>query len=395
MIDTGDLEKELRAVLRDKLDRLIRDEEIIEIASASIDSLLEEKINNVLNHLLNGKSSLSKISNLIEDKYSRKIQESIDLEVKQKVSNSIARVDLGSEISDRLDKFISDRVKSFDLPDASIPARVLDTRDLNITADMIRSGTYSRFTSTGIQDISSQIELTVADNIVVAEHTLASRDLQIEESANIKNLTAENITVTGALKLGQDINREITSMIQNHIVESAKNLKIDVLVNPILANGKTILSENTLGPSVIHSNIRKLGRLTDLSVSGFANINDSLIVTESGKVGINTESPEGALTIWDDDSEITIKKHRKKAMYIGSTRDCDLVLGAGNDSKLEIRRDGAVHLNRLNINGLEISVSDKIPEHAGSPGDLVFISRPRENEPWAYRCLGSSVWRAL
>lgn len=395
MFDTKDLEKELRAVIRTKLDLLIKDDEILEVASASLDAILEDKINNVLNHLLNNKANLTKISNIIEEKYNRKIQEAIDLEVKQRVSNSISKIDLGSEISDRLSKFITDRVKHFDLPEASIPSRVIDITELAISANMIKSGTFEKFTSTGIQDISSSIELTVADKIVIAENTFAARHCQIEDTVTTKNIVAENITISGSLKLGETINKDFSGMIQDHIANANKNLKIDVLVNPIVSNGKPILTDTSLGPSVIHSNIRKLGRLTDLTVSGAVNLNESLIITENGRIGINTETPEGAITIWDDDSEVTIKKHRKKAMYIGSTRDCDLVLGAGNDSKLEIRKDGVVYLNKLSLDGIQLSVSDTIPTHNGSPGDIVFMRKPKENEPWGYRCLGTNIWQAL
>lgn len=395
MINQEDLEKELRIVLRSKLDNALKDDEIFTVTTNIINELVEEKINNVLNHILNNKANLTKFGQLIDEKYNKKIQDLVDLEVKTKVSNTISKIDLGSEISSRLHSFISERIKNFNLPDASIPAKAISTVDLKIDAGMIESGVYEKFTSTGIQDVANNIELTVADNFVVVEHTLAARNCQIEDTVISKNIIADTITINGELKLSAGINKEFSGMIKNHINDAHKTLKIDVVVNPIVANDKIILSNTTLGPSVINSNLRKLGRLTELSVSGFTNINDTLVVTESNRIGINTETPEGALTIWDDDSELSIKKYRKKTMYVGSTRDCDLVLGAGNDSKIEIRRDGVVYLNILSLGGIQLSASDNIPDHNGSPGDIVFIKKPAENTPWGYRCLGSNVWKAL
>jgi hypothetical protein len=119
------------------------------------------------------------------------------------------------------------------------------------------------------------------------------------------------------------------------------------------------------------------------------------MITDTGKVGINTSEPEGAFTVWDDDSELTIRRYKKKNMYIGTMRDTDLSLGTNGDIKLAIRKDGTVEMRSIELNGLKISVSDTVPSHQGLPGELVLMSHASEDEPWAYRCISGDRWKAI
>lgn len=316
-------------------------------------------------------------------------------EMSLRVNNALAKMDLGTEISRRIGEYIEKRMKYADLPTNFINHQTINFDGFKISADHISKGTIKKFTSSGIQDAAENIELTIVDQAVVIENNLVARKVEIQETLYANNATVETLNIRSQILFGEPVNKQITSIIRDQVTNEISSRKIDIVNSAIYNNGKEILTENTLGPSIVYSNLRKLGRLNELSVSGISQFNDTLLITDSGKVGINTQDPEGALTVWDDDSELTIRRYKKKTTYIGTMRDCDLVLGTKGEPKLEIKQDGTVRFHSLDLNGLKISVEDQIPSRPGTQGEIVFIKNSNANEPWGYRCLGGNVWQAM
>jgi len=163
----------------------------------------------------------------------------------------------------------------------------------------------------------------------------------------------------------------------------------------IVNNGKLLLNSTTLGPSVVNSNIRKLGLLQNLRVQGDAAINNTMTVGENGRVGINTDSPDGALSVWDEDAEITFSKSSRRTMRIGSNRDGELILGAANKDQLQIKANLIEITEPLRLMGIKFSVSDGIPDYRGEPGEIVYNKTARSGQPIIYICQGNNTWAAV
>jgi hypothetical protein len=234
------------------------------------------------------------------------------------------------------------------------------------------------------------------DGMVVVESNLVADQISVNSASEFKS----SLNVAGDLRVGGNLvilnpsfNQQVTALINDRLSTERDRL-IDIGSNAILADGKELLTANALGPSIALSNLRKVGNLQDLNVIGEMTAADTLHVID-GMVGINTDAPVGALTIWDEDAELTVRKHKSKTTYIGTTRDCDLVIGTVGNPALAIRRDGTVGVNVLEIGSVGISISDKIPEHQGRQGELVIMSNPKADQPWAYQCLGGNTWAAL
>jgi hypothetical protein len=156
-----------------------------------------------------------------------------------------------------------------------------------------------------------------------------------------------------------------------------------------------LLNSTTLGPGVVNSNIRKVGLLQNLRVQGDAEFNSTMTVGEKGRVGINTDSPDGALTIWDEDAEITFSKSSRRRMRIGSTRDGELVFGSNNKDQLFLRNNLEEITEPLKIMGIKFSVLDQIPDHRGEPGEIVYNRNARSGQPIIYICQGNNNWAAV
>ncbi len=395
MIDTTEIEKQIKETIKNKIDILVKDENILQLISNTIDEIVAEKISSIVSTHFNNSIQKGKIEKELNSKYQEKLYTLLDNEIKQRAANAVARIDMTVEIGKSLSECVSNRLKTASLPDKFISHKNINWDGFQLTANALTNGIIENFTSTGIQDVASEIELTVADQVVVIENTLVVKNAEVKENFVANDICVNNITVNDKFFINENINKQFVSLIKDTFTNEISKKKIDVIEKPIYANDKEVLTENTLGSSVINSNLRKLGRLTELNVSGIAEFNDTLLVTNTGKIGINTTDPEGALTIWDDDCELTVRKYKKKNMYLGTTRDTNLSLGVNGDVKLMIQQDGTVSMKTIELNGIKISISNTIPSGLGSAGQLVLMSNASEDEPWAYRCIGGDRWKAI
>ena len=115
---------------------------------------------------------------------------------------------------------------------------------------------------------------------------------------------------------------------------------------------------------------------------------------DNGRLGINTEEPAGVFTAWDEESEITIRKYKNRTMYIGSSRDSELVLGVNGNAVVAVRKHG-IETNSVKIGNITVTTANQAPAHRGAPGDLVINEATVGNQPWAWRCTGGETWLPL
>ena len=157
-----------------------------------------------------------------------------------------------------------------------------------------------------------------------------------------------------------------------------------------------VINENGLASSVITSNLRKVGNLQDLTVLGAAKFNETMFVGNSGRVGVNTESPRGALTICDQDSEVTFVRSNKRTMFIGTTNsNNNLEFGIDNQASMSMTQNLIDINTAIKVMGIKFSSSRQIPEHNGAPNEIVFITNAREGQPLLYICRGGNKWVSL
>lgn len=395
MIDTKEIERQVREAIKIKVDEALNDQEVATLIAQSIDSIIAERIPTILNNYIANLLQKGKLEKDIDARFQTKFNSVLEQELKSKAANAISAINVKEEVGKHILEQITNKINTASLPTSILDYKHIKWDGFTLSANSITEGTIQNFNSTGIQDAASQVELTVIDEGVVVEHTLLTRNASVKEKLVADEAVVNQLTVNGKLALSPIITKQFGSLIKDTLSEELKNRKIDIAVQPLYLNDKPVITENSLGSTIINSNLRKLGRLMELNVSGIAQVNDTLLVTDTGKIGINTTDPEGALTIWDDDSDLTIRRFKKKTMYVGTMRDTDLALGVNNDIKLTIRKDGTVEVKTLNIGGLRISVSDTIPSRVGNPGELVLIAASKENEPWAYRCIGGERWQAI
>jgi hypothetical protein len=155
------------------------------------------------------------------------------------------------------------------------------------------------------------------------------------------------------------------------------------------------VSGNALAPSVVNSNIRKLGNLNDLMVIGDAKFSETMFVSEHGKVGINTDEPRGALTVRDEDAEFTLTRTGRRTMFIGSTRDSDIEIGVNSQPQIKINENQVDIATAIKVMGIRFSVAAAVPDREGEPNEIVFVNTARDGQALFYICRGGNRWQAL
>ena len=256
----------------------------------------------------------------------------------------------------------------------------------------------------GIQDQAQQTELTVLDENVVVENCLTAKQLNIVDSATVKELV-----VTGSIntdnhswnslsdriteKTFNQLNTQWRASLVADVAEKIVNDGIDF--KQVQIDGVKVVDADTLSRKITNSNLQSVGVLRDLTVSGEARISETLSVLKK-RIGINTQEPEMALSVWDEEVSILAGKHKDKSAYIGTGRAQSLTLGVNRTPAIEIDVEGLTAIKKLRIGVHRISHGTEVPNYAGTKGDIVFNANPTINSNvFAWVCLGSYKWKVL
>jgi hypothetical protein len=380
-----DLESYVSNTVRDAVTNYLSNANLEQLAAAS----LATEINNSVTQI-----ARTALSNILQ---SRDIQQEIDTWIHNTVAEQLLSsaksaivgkansLNLEQLAADVLAGVVGDQTVLMNFPTASISPVSIDWSRARIPAEAISSGKLKSFASPGITDASTDTQIMLSDDGAVIKNLL------VEQTAFIDNLSTEkHLEINGRLSLGEQARLVISEIAAETSGKLNQSDTVDITGKTVVHSGKLILSADTLGPSVVHSNIRKLGNLLELNVSGDSFLGDVMIVSASGKVGINTEEVPGALSVWDDDAEFSLVKTRSRNMFAGSTRNTQITLGSNNQDQIILKTDGGMEFNgKIRWSGRLFSIATTVPEHTGEPGEIVIVSDD------IYSCQGGNRWKKI
>jgi hypothetical protein len=260
------------------------------------------------------------------------------------------------------------------------------------------------FASTGIADQATQRQLTVMDDVVVVENCLTAQSLDIVNSAKIQNLvvtgsinTDNQSWVTLAADISQKTLDQLTASWNKGLVADVIKQIQEQGINfeQVLVGGQKLVDGVTLARYITESNLQSVGTLGTLQVLGEAHINNNTINVLNKRLGINTEAPEKALSIWDEEVSIVLGKHKINQAYVGTNRDQGIAIGVNREPQIEISTEGLTTIKKLQVGLHKISHASMVPGWAGTKGDLVFNANPNADRVFAWVCLGAYRWQPL
>ena len=372
-----DFEKKLNWLASIKLDSLIGE---LQIDQDSVNTRIDSVSSIVIKNIEDEARTLA--TNLIQ----QRLYSGVDLKniVRDAAADEIRRV-----------------LQDFTFPAGSIPVAAIQTQDLEISGNQIRGGVIEKFSSTGIDDRSSAVQMTVLDEGVVIENRVISMGLEVKGTTvfdgdvvingNIPEHSAiyKKILDHTVIKTREELNQELFEGYSNILFDNIRQEGLDL--GKITLNGKEIIKDNQLSYSIVDTNIQRLGVLQDLRVNGETDINDTLYVTQK-RMGVNTRDPSNALSVWDQEIELGFGKRERDVGYIGTPRGQRLIIAAGKNDNLILDNDGSVKVKSLSVDGVQFISVDGAPNFSAPVGVIAWNRKPSPGASIGWVSLGNAVW---
>jgi len=322
---------------------------------------------------------------------SKQIIEETRKQVSAEVLSRLQDMDISLVVNEIVNNKLETLIKVTQFPPKSISHTSVNFANIKLSGDMINGGIIKNFSSTGIDDRSTDIQMTVMDQGIALEGTLFA------PKANIKG----DLTVDGEIKgtaLDKLINNTVASLKLNEELLNSHADKIHeqiatkgLQLEKIIQNGKEAIGGDTLGYHITESNLRRVGHLRELQVEGESVIADTLYVTPR-RVGINTNEPSETFVVWDEEVEIVVTKKGRDCGFIGTQRNQQLVLGANRHDNLVLATDGSVEVQEIRIGNVPMSSASTIPNYDAITGTIVWNESPAPGTPIGWVCLGGTRW---
>jgi hypothetical protein len=274
-------------------------------------------------------------------------------------------------------------------PDQSINSSAIDFADLTLSGDNIAGGIIKNFASTGIDDRASACQLTILDTHVVVEKPILTTGVQVKGSSKVE----DNLFVDGIATIAEfNVESEGFAQIINASKQSMQDSFATGVVAPSLKwNDKELINDKELAPTILTSNLRKVGTLEELQTRGETLLDNTLYVSNK-RVGVNTLEPSYALSVWDGEIEVAINKINQTRAFIGTHRPTAVTLGSSGKDNISLEPDGSVTINDLRLGALPISTASSQPNWSGIAGEIVFNDSPKIGVPIGWVCLDGHRW---
>jgi hypothetical protein len=333
------------------------------------------------------------------------IRAAVDQGVEQMVQFAIT--DLGRDPAwlDRIEHMLNQTVThrtvaALSLTDINtVVHQRVDENMARIRTDFVRN-----FASSGIVDQATQNQIDITDQTTSVKNHLVTPNLEVSDSISVNNLAVRgsiNVDNTAwdglATHISQRTLDALTDSWRSCLVSdvAAQISQAGIKFDQILLGDHKLVDGNQLSSNITESALQSVGSLKTLTVSGAAHINNGTVNVLNQRVGINTDTPEKALSIWDEEVSIVIGKHKLNQAYLGTNRDQSVAIGVNREPQIEININGLTTIKQLQVGLHRISHATQVPGWSGTRGDLVFNANPDATRVFAWVCLGAHRWQAL
>lgn len=330
----------------------------------------------------------------------RLVKQNVDLAVEELVTTAINELTVDPVWLTKIETLVNQTMIQRVLMNlASVDIKSLVTKRIDENIEVVNKQLFP-----GIEDRSTNTELTLFDKNVVVENTLTAKNIETVDALTVKNLVVTSSINTdneswialsdGIVKRTHDSLTEewkdtLTQQVGKRIAEQGIDFK------HVMINGKYVINGNELADTVTESSLKTVGNLTSLTVVGDAHLNETLKVVQK-RVGINTTEPEMALTIWDEETSLVAGKHKDKTAFVGTARRQALAIGVNKQASIEIAEDELTTIKKLQVGVNKFSHGIEVPNYSGVKGDIVFNANANVNSPiFAWICLGGFRWKVL
>lgn len=375
------LDAEIQSSIVKQIDTALKDYDFDSVVGQVADTKLDAKVKSfqfdtsVINEQISQLAAAT-LNNL---------SSTIATQIEQAASAHVSNIDVTPIIESTLKTYLT----KMRFPDGSIKSEAINFSELTLSGDHIDGGIITNFSSTGIEDKATQCQITILDTHVIVERPILTTGVQVQGNVKVEN--AINVGTVNAGHFKED-SEGFAQVVDYAEALTLKNLLDNGVVAPALVfEGTELINKTNLAPSILVSNLRKVGTLQELQTRGETLLDNTLFVNNK-RVGINTLEPAYALSVWDGEIEVAINKVNQTRAYIGTHRPIAVTLGANGKENISLDADGSVTINDLRIGALPISTASSQPNWAGRAGEIVFNDSPKIGVPIGWVCLDGHRW---
>lgn len=270
------------------------------------------------------------------------------------------------------------------------PPSITDIPDRSLSGNKIHGGTIAKFASTGIKDESTRLvvrvnndgiltdfidvetlvgDVAVEGNLTVGGEITASKlhvkelsaDLRLERSTPLEFVGTEENTIygKGLQWKSSEPTKQLVLRPNPDRVYFSEN--IDLAKDKHFSIGNTVvLNELELGPTVLVSNLNKVGVLSGLAIQGDFRVDEFLFWNSTlMRLGIGTEEPNGALSVTSLESEFIIDPDGEN-VRIGTWTTDDIEIITDDTTRIHVTKTGHIHLGPKDHSTAMVTVNGKL-----------------------------------
>jgi hypothetical protein len=404
-----DLVRGIESRLAGRVEKAVNDFLNTQLASydyeAKINWLASLKLDTMISQLEINKSSVEKRLDAVSDIVIKNVEAECKTLATSHVRNRLFNeIDVNQVVRDLVSAEVIKRMSTTQFPEHSIPGSAINPSGLQLKGDNINGGIVQNFSSTGIEDKSTTVQMTLLDEAVVVENKIVALGLNIQGTTVLDGDLVINGDVPPHSKFYASIIDNAVEGVKNSMDEAFfgdystvifEKIKTEGLdLNRITLNGTEVIIGNKLNYGIVDTNITRLGMVKDLQTVGETYLSEHLYVGKD-KVGIGTMEPGHSLTVWDQEVEIGFGKRLKDTGWIGTPRNQNLILSANNQDNLVIGADGSVQVKRLTVNKISIISSASVPTDIQPKATVAFNENPAPGQPIGWVSLGNGSWSSF
>ncbi len=194
-----------------------------------------------------------------------------------------------------------------------------------------------KFSTQGITDLATKQTLVVSDGKITVETVEPTKGV-VFAGSSLAELEGRGLKWSDGRK-GKTLGLKKSKLFTDLTVNLAEEQEFQIA-------DSTVLSFSELGSSVVKSNLKQLGTLKNLRVSGDATLADfAFFSSDLNRLGINTESPGAGLGIVENGVDIILGSRKNDTAVLGTTANDHLELITDNTARITISNNGEVRVH--------------------------------------------------
>lgn len=333
------------------------------------------------------------------------INQAIDLAVQETIQLSLDSLTKDPVWLEKIENLINQAVVQRTMIElSSVDISTVIKQRVDETLQIWKKEPPKNFTSIGIQDSTTTQQVKVTDQNTTINNALSAPSIDVSGAVTVQDLvvkgsinTDNHAWVALSHNIAEKTLEQVTEQWRDQLVsEVQEQIQTNgIAFDSIVIDNEKLLNQGRLSSGIVESNLQTVGALRELRVQGEANINNTVTVKKN-RIGINTEDPDSALSIWDEETSISVGKYKIQEGYIGTTRLQGLNIVVNRVPQIVLDTAGLTTISKLRIGQHKLSHSAEVPNWSGTKGDIVFNTNVNDsNLTFAWVCLGAFKWKTI